>query len=140
MTACSLIENLERAGFQFRLEGEKVLVSPESGIGSDMLADLRARKSEIATELRRRESPDLADGEVLEELREPVAWKLYSRLLGRELWLCRDPRVRDEIAAQHAGVPVLLLSEVPKLRGKPAEVLRAIMETKATFPDAELQA
>ena len=36
------------------------------------------------------------------------------------------------------GVPCLTFAEVPLLRGKPVELLRAIVETKAVFRGAVL--
>lgn len=140
MTGPQLIQALESAGVRFRLEGEKVLFAPVDRVGADLVAQLRSHKAEVVAELRRRESPDLDEGEVLEQKTEPVAWRIWSRTLERELWLARDRRARDEIAAEFPGVPVLLLAEIPLLRGKLPEVLRAIAEAKAAFPDAELEA
>jgi hypothetical protein len=67
---------------------------------------------------------------------EPVAWRVYSRLLDCELWLARDERVRDELVAEDTTLPVLLLAEVPNLAGKAPALLRALLRTKCAFPGA----
>ena len=77
---------------------------------------------------------------VLEARREPVAYLLFSRTLGLEVWLCRDDQVAAEIAAEFSGVPVLTFDEVPLLRDKPVELLRAVLDAKAEFVGARLRA
>lgn len=89
------------------------------------------------------EPSELADrdpsaGEILEERREPVAWRLYSRLADRELWLARDDRTRAEIEAEYPGVPVVTLAEIPALRRKPPELLAAILATKGELTGARV--
>ncbi len=79
-------------------------------------------------------------GKVLDFRQEPTAYLLYSRLLERELWLCRDDRAAGEIAAEFPGVPVLLFSEVPLLKGKPVEWLKAVLDVKAAFVGARVKA
>ena len=55
---------------------------------------------------------------MLAERREPVAWLLYSRLAAGELWLARDEKTAERLAAEHPGVPVLTLAELPHLEGQ----------------------
>ncbi len=83
---------------------------------------------------------EVANGPVLDVRADLVAVLLYSRLLGRELWLCRDDRAAAEIAAECPGVPVLTFAEVPHLRGKPPELLHAVLDAKAEFPASVLRA
>ncbi len=70
---------------------------------------------------------------------EPTAYLLYSRRLEREVWLCRDDPTAGEVAAEFPGVAVLTFAEVPLLRGRPPDLLRAIMDTKAVFVGARLE-
>ena len=81
----------------------------------------------------------LEEGPVLAEHREPTAWLLFSRLAAREFWLAKDEPTAERLATEHPGVPVLTLAEVPYLEGKPPELLRAILDTKAVFPDARVR-
>ncbi len=80
---------------------------------------------------------DLADGPVLDVRADLVAVLLYSKLLDRELWLCRDERAAGEIAAEFPGVPVLTYAEVPHLRGKPPDLLNALLNVKAEYPGSD---
>ncbi len=106
------------------------------------LQTLRELRDETST---RREPEDfvgeiLEAAPVLEARSEQVAWLLYSKLLERDLWLCCDDQAAAEIAAEGTGVPVLTFDEVPLLRGKPVELLRAVLDAKAEFVGARLQA
>ena len=101
-----------------------------------ILAELPAEGAEPGV-LERADHACLEDGEVHETREDLVAVRLYSRLLERELWLCRDERAAAEIATEHLGVPTLTFAEVPRLRGKPIELLRAVLDAKAEFPGAE---
>ena len=81
----------------------------------------------------------LDGGKVLDFRVEPVAYRLYSRSLDREIWVCQNDQTAGEIAAEFPGVPVLTFAEVPKLKGKPVDLLRVIMDTKAEFVGARLR-
>jgi hypothetical protein len=76
------------------------------------------------------------DAELAEVRQDWAAVKLYSRLLGLELWLARDQRAADELLAEGVAIPIVLLSDVPKLAGKPVELLRAVLAGKAALPGA----
>ena len=79
-------------------------------------------------------------GTSLVEVREePTGWLFFSRLFDREFWLAADEPTAERLAVEHPGVPVLTLAEVPHLEGKPPALLRAILETKAVFPDARVR-
>jgi len=77
--------------------------------------------------------------EALEAGAQPAGWRLYSRLAERDLWLARDERTRLELERDFPGMPVLTFAEIPALRGKAPELLRAILATKATFPGARVR-
>ena len=80
----------------------------------------------------------LDDGPVLEARHDLVAVRLHSKLLQRELWIYRDARAAEEIAAEFPGMPALTFDEIPHLRGKPPELLDAILNAKAEFRGARL--
>jgi hypothetical protein len=107
---------------------------------------LSARRDELIRLLRRPEDSgnsenrlNLDDGDIVEARQDWIAVRLWSRLLNRELWLARDDRTAEELSAEFPGVPILTLAEVPALKGKPKELLRAILDAKSEFPDARLE-
>ena len=113
------------------------------------LRRLRERRDELAKpdppgELPRT-SEDLVDGPVLDVRADLVAFLLYCPRLDREVWFARDDRAAAELIAKltaDAGpddptVPVLTFAEVPHLRGKPPELLNAILNVKAEYPGAD---
>jgi len=76
--------------------------------------------------------PDSEHGdEILETRGDIEAVRIWSALLGRELWLARDGEVASKIPP---GLPVLLFEEVPRLRAKSPAVLRALLDIRAEFP------
>ncbi len=94
---------------------------------------------EDSAEANSQPAPDgeLVDGPLLEEHHRAVAWRLYSRRLGCELWLASDERAAADLVADRAGLPVLLLKEVPQLAGRSTEAIRAILAVKVAFPAAD---
>ena len=135
--AAELMAQVRARGGELHAEGDRLLYRPAQALSSELLSALKAHKDELLDVLHGNLS-DPTDGPVLAERLEPVAWRLHSRLLNRELWLVRDERTADDLAAEFPGVPVLRLDEVPILCGKPPELVRAIVETKAQFPGARL--
>ena len=95
----------------------------------DVLREMRDAPPTEATE----QSYDVADA-VLEQREDAIAWRLYSRLLGRELWLARDERSAADLVAEGTDLPVLLLAEVPRLAGKTPELLRAVLNVRKASP------
>ena len=114
-----------------------------------VLREIRARDDGGRTVGEHSDAPDHGDprgddarglehGDVLEARQDWIAVRLYSKLLDRDLWLCRDQRAADELSAEFPRVPVLTFDEVPLLAGKTKEQLRAMLDVKAEFPDAGL--
>ena len=145
--AADLLAELHERGIELRVERGRLLYRSRDAMSPELLARLTARKAELLEALRRTcpggsdaaKPVDLAAGTLLAERQEPVAWRLYSRLLDRQLWLARDPGTAAELAAEFPGMAVLTIAEVSQLAGKPPELLRAVLDTKAAFPEARLQ-
>ncbi len=143
MRAPDLLAELHRRGVEIRAAGDRIRYRPASKVPLELREEIRAHGSELLAELAPAQHDDplgIEDQEPKELRVEPTAYLLYSRLLEREVWLCRDDQAAGEIAAEFPGVPVLTFAEVPLLQGKPVELLRAIVATKACFPGARVEA
>jgi hypothetical protein len=139
VSAAALLGELRERGVEVWAAGDRLRYMPRSAVDPELRDRLAAHKAELLEAL----GPEpagtmdlLEDGPVLEVRHALVAVRLHSRLLDRELWLARDDRTRDELAAENPGEPVLTFREAPHLRGKPVELLRAVLEVKAEFEDA----
>ena len=142
MNATALLAELHRRGIEFRVQGDRFLYRPVESVTAELLERLRQSKAELLMLLRGGEDQEsglLEESEVRGERREPVGWLFYSRLFDREFWLGRDEPTAERLAAEHPGIPVFTLAEIPLLETKPPELLRAILETKAVFPDARVR-
>jgi hypothetical protein len=73
---------------------------------------------------------------------EPVAWRLYSRRLDRELWVARDSAAATALDADgaRAGLPVILADDLERLRDFDDQRLRDLLEVLAMFPGARIAA
>ncbi len=66
---------------------------------------------------------------------------IRSRPLGREVWLARNERAAADLRAEMDPcdeLPVLLFEEIPLLKGKSLAMCKAILDTKAVFPDSRI--
>ena len=110
---------------------------------------IRAQKPQLLELLQSgAERPDLAEGndlaanaEILETREALIAVRIRSRSLDREVWLARNERAAAELQAEMAPgheLPVLLFEEIPLLKGKSQAMCRAILDTKAVFPDSRI--
>ena len=121
-------------------EGDRIRYrGPRGAMTPDLLERLRRSKAELLEALRSGEDHEsglLQGSEVRQEKRMVAGWLFYSRLFDREFWLAKDEPTAERLAAEHPGVPVITIAEVAILETKPPELLRAILETKAVFPDA----
>jgi hypothetical protein len=138
--AHEILHELHRRGVAVRRDGDRIRFRPKEAVPAELLERMREHKPALLELVPAEWSPpeDLTDGLILDERTDAVAWRLYSRLLDRELWLARDERTRREIEAEHPGVPVLTFAEIPALRREPPELLAAILATKAEFAGARV--
>ena len=143
MTPDSLLAELRRRGIELRAAGDRLLYRPEEALDPELRVALRTHKAAVLAGLRRDSATDvdglLSNITVTEAHTETTAYRLYSKLLERDLWLCRDRRAAVELLAEFPGTPVLTFAEVPLLKGKSKDALRAILDTKAEFPEARLR-
>lgn len=136
--AHEILYELHRRGVAVRRVGDRIRFRPKEAVPAELLERMREHKPALLDLVPAEWSPpeDLTDGLILDERTDAVAWRLYSRLADRELWLARDDRTRAEIEAEYPGVPVVTLAEIPALRRKPPELLAAILATKGEFAGA----
>ena len=152
-----LLEEVRTRGISIYVVGENLRIRAEKGALDEALMErIRAHKAELRTLLSEPAASDgtCANGQkrqklqnldrdsetVLEERQEPIAWRLYSRVLSRELWVCRDQRTAAEIWAETA-LPTLTVGEWLKLERLSLEVLEAVLRARASFgPSVEILA
>jgi hypothetical protein len=69
---------------------------------------------------------------------EPVAWRLYSRRLDRELWVARDVKAPTELDRDGArnGLPVVLAGDLERLRDFDDHRLNDLLDVLRHFPGA----
>lgn len=130
MTAPELLAAARAHGVEMLvLDGELELRAPAAPPAA-FLAAVRERKRELLELLRHDADP--LDGPVTAEHVQPVAWRLYSRALGCELWLARDLAAADELWAA-SRLPALTLDEAARLHRLPLELWRAVLNARAVF-------
>jgi hypothetical protein len=71
---------------------------------------------------------------------EPVAWRLYSRRLDREIWLARDADVARALDQDggRGGLPMVLAADLEQLRALDDRRVNDLLDTLAAFPGARL--
>jgi hypothetical protein len=66
---------------------------------------------------------------------DPVAWRLYSHRLGRELWVVADVQALAELERDGlGGLPVILGDDLEHLRPLDDATLDALLDVTATWP------
>ena len=141
MEAQAILTVLRQRGATIRLVGnEGIEVSPRRVLDDDLRDEIRARKAQLVSELRRAGSPELTDGPVLEGRHRLGAVRLNSRF--GELWISLDPSMTDELRAEESRRPeprpVLMPEDIAALRGKSDAAIRAVLNVMATFPGSEV--
>ena len=130
MSAAALVSSLRESGLELCVDGEELVCrGPKQLLTADLVEDLRSHKHDLLRLLRASEAHE-----------EFGAVFLYSRSLDRELWLARDEQVASELGAElpEEEIPVLLLEDIPLLRGKSPEMLQALLDFTAGFPGSRL--
>ena len=97
----------------------------------DYLTTFRRLRDEMG-EAEYAEASVLEQGPVLEARSDWLAVKLHSRLLGLDLWLARDLEAAESIWSE-TQLPAFTLSEVPRFKNTPPELLAAVCRVRAEF-------
>jgi len=144
MTAGELMGVLRRRGVELLTDGDRLGVRPAGRLTPEERTALIAAKADVLSVLR----AEAFDGDQLGQLilrttactPEPSAWRLYSRRLGRELWLARDTEAAAALDADgaRAGLPVVLADDLEHLRDFDDQRLRDLLEALTVFPGARV--
>ncbi len=81
---------------------------------------------------------DLLTAASIVEIRRDVSAVRFQSNDFDSYWVVRDEDAAAKVAAEGNGLPVFTFEEVAKLHGKSPEMLRAVLNTKATFPTARV--
>jgi hypothetical protein len=70
----------------------------------------------------------------------PVAWRLYSRRLDRELWVARDGAAASALDQDgvRGGLPVVLAVDLERLRTFDGGRLHDLLDALAVFPGSRI--
>jgi hypothetical protein len=166
MSAAALVSAFRARGVELIPDGGALRYRAPRGVLTDAdLEALRAHKAALLAELRGQpDRPDhlgavggddvgdhdhlvggdhdLAAGPVLETREQPGAVLIRSARFGRDVWLALTEDMAAELRAEEAERPeprpVLTPADVARLRGKPAEAVRAVLEVAAVFGTARV--
>ncbi len=145
MTAAELLSELRRRGVSFTRHGDRLRYCPADRVTEAEVAALRAEKPELLRLLADTANPATAPGSAEEFTAtlapegEPCAWRVFSRRVDRELWLCRDLAALADL--QHDGFdgpPAMLVADVERLRTMNDTMLHRVFDALAVFPGARL--
>ena len=64
--------------------------------------------------------------------------KIYSKLFEEEIWLVGDKQEMETLASLGGKEAIYMIGEIPALRGKNKEHLKAVHQTKKTFPGSAM--
>jgi len=64
--------------------------------------------------------------------------KIFSKLFNEEIWLCANKEEMDSLVARGVKEAVYMAWEIPILRGKDKDALKAVHEAKKVFPGSGL--
>jgi len=108
----------------------------------------RPAHAELTDDDRRRLHAEADGGDQLAQLvlqavactPDPIAWRLYSRRLDRELWLARDTEAAAALDADgaRAGLPVVLADDLERLRDFDDHQLNDLLDVLIHFPGARI--
>jgi hypothetical protein len=103
-------------GIDLRRAGDCILYRPREKVPAELREALRLRKAEIL---------------LLLSAEEPEALRLYSRVLGEEVWLVLNDDIAKGLHKEGSSLPVFTLDEVIALNAMLAEDRRTILHALA---------
>lgn len=106
--------------FKVKANGNEIVLHPGQRV---------KLKDEIAERL-------ISEGRVQRVKMAPV--KIYSRLFNEEIYIVADQEEMERLAAQGVREVIYMPWEIPILRGKNKEHLKAVHQTKKLFPGSAL--
>ena len=135
MTAAELLDELAQRGAKIHVfDDGRVGVAPASVLTGPLREAIRRVKAEIVEQVK---GSDLAQAPLIEARTDIAAVRIRTRGFG-EIWLARNDEVAAELATERDGRPILLFEEVPFLRDKSPEMIRAVLEVRRSFPGGRI--
>jgi hypothetical protein len=159
----ALIREVRQIGYQIRVKDEDILLTwtkeghPPSETITPLLLLLKQQKGAILEYLRREDEIKsdeqfslpwgesmhmnhkkrlIPEGKVQGAKMLPV--KIFSRLFNEEIYVVADREEMNRLVSKGIPEAIYLAWEIPVLRGKDKESLRAIHQTKKVFPGCAL--
>jgi hypothetical protein len=154
--AAALLAELRAAGIRLTVDGDR-LVARGRRLPPDLAPRLRGRKAELVALLTAPERPhnpqnaairgaagncvDSVDESGGSDPAEPHAWRLYSRRLGRELWVYRDPEALGALERDGLdGLPAVHGDDLPQLRAFTDRRLADVLDALAVWAGSRVVA
>ena len=142
MTPAALLSDLRRRGVKLTAEGDQLRYrAPRGTLRPTDLEALRAHKRSLLDALREAAAEDLAEAPIIESRPEIDAILITSPTYG-EVWVAFSEAAAEEIRAEESQRPkprpVLLPSDIARLRGKSEAAVRAALEVARTLPGARV--
>lgn len=127
--AISYSKLLRERGLRVEVSGERVVLSPAELVTPDIVEIVKAHKPEIISEIRTG-----VENMTLDEFAgAALAVKVFSRVLGEDIFLCSDERAKQMVS--DTGLVVYLPNELLELhRARPGkDNLFQVHEIKRSF-------
>ena len=142
MTAVAILDELRARGVRLELDGDRLRWRAPSEIPVELLEAARQQRAALVELVRQEgDAPQISDGDLVVTRERLGAVLILSPRFG-EVWIALDPCVAPELVAEEAASadprPVLLASDLPRLRGLPDDVIRASLEALRAFPAAQV--
>jgi len=148
MHAQELLHTLEARGARLRVaEGGRLGIQPASALTDELRAEVRANRDALVEALRPQPAQasvsDLTDAPAI-AVREQIGAVLIRSPRFGEVWVVLEGRMLWELLAEEQARPVPRLvlrgDQIARLKGKSDDAIRAVLNTLAVFPEAEIRA
>ena len=142
MTAAALLSSLRLRGVELTAEGDQLRYrAPRGTLRPTDLETLRAHKLSLLDVLREGTAEDLGGAPIAAARSELSAVLIRSATYG-EVWLALTAEMAANLRAEESQRPkprpVLLPSDIARLRGKSEAAVRASLEVTRTLPGARV--
>ena len=120
MNATSIYDLLQAKGLTLGIAGDKIRISPPELVNDEIKALIQEHKDDLIKEIRRR-----VEMITLDELPDTaLAIKVYSRVLGEDIYICSDVAMKKQVEGE--GLVVYLPRELKVIhqnRLKPEDII-----------------